>query len=114
MLRPQALVLGAEAAQLLLGERELPLSGEGLFALVLEDLFPGAQQCLVDAEAAGGLRDGVALLDDKLDSLDLELGGVGASRSRHVRPPKSEFTLLTWGPLFMGRSRHFPARSPSW
>src|SRR5260370_42709186 len=101
MLRPQALVLGAEAAQLLLGERELPLSGEGLFALVLEDLFPGAQQCLVDAEAAGGLRDGVALLDDKLDSLDLELGGVSATGTPPVAPPKAKDTLLTWCPLLL-------------
>jgi len=33
-------------------------------------------------------------------------GGVGASRSGHVGPPKSEFTLLTGCPPFLGRSNY--------
>ena len=81
------------------------MSGEGLVALVLECLLPGAEEGLVDAEGAGGLGDGVALLGDELDRLGLELGGVGASRSRHDGPPKSEFTLLTGCPPFVGRSK---------
>src|SRR3954469_6917698 len=67
---------------------ELALSGEGLVALVLEGLLPGAEERLVYAEGAGGLGDGVALLGDELDGLGLELGGVGASRSCHNGPPR--------------------------
>ena len=58
----------------------------------------------MQAQRTSGLGDGVALFSDKLDSLDLELAGVGASDFYHDGPPKSEFTLLTGCPPFVGRS----------
>ena len=81
------------------------MAGEGLVALGLERLLPGAEEGVVDAEGAGRLGDGVALLGDELDRLGLELGGVGAPPSRQDGPPKSESTLLTGCPPFVGRSR---------
>ena len=60
----------------------------------------------MQAQRTSGLGDGVALFSDKLDSLDLELAGVGASDFYHDGPPKSEFTLLTGCPPFVGRSIH--------
>src|SRR5207248_4725563 len=51
-LRPQALALGAEAAQLLLEGRELAVPGEGLIALGFQGLLPGAGPGLVGAEGA--------------------------------------------------------------
>ena len=64
------------------------MAGKGLVALALEGLLPGAEERLVDAEGAGGLGDGVALLGDELDRLNLELGGVGTPLSRHDGPPR--------------------------
>ena len=84
------------------------MSGESLFALVLKCLLPGADEVLVQAERASGLNDGVALFGDELDGLDLELAGVGASDFCHNGPPKSEFTLLTRCPPFVGRSNPLP------
>src|SRR5262245_20452258 len=81
------------------------MTGEGLFAPRFESLFPVANEIVVEAEAACGLGDGVALLGDELDGLRFELRGVGASRSCHVGPPKSEFTLLSGCPPFVGRSK---------
>ena len=66
---------------------EVAVAGEGLFALVVEGLLPVAEEVLAEAKGAGGLGNGVALLGDELDGLDLELGGVGASRSCHAGPP---------------------------
>src|SRR5262245_21006656 len=83
------------------------MTGEGLFAPRFESLFPVANEIVVEAEAACGLGDGVALLGDELDGLRFEFRGVGASRSCHVGPPKSEFTLLSGCPPFVGRSRLF-------
>src|SRR5678809_1090131 len=62
---------------------KVALSEKGVFALVQEDLLPVTQEILADAEGACDFSDGVALLGDELDSLGLELWGVGASRSRH-------------------------------
>ncbi len=42
------------------------MPGEGLVALGFEGLLPGAEEGLVDAERAGGLGHGVALLGDQL------------------------------------------------
>jgi hypothetical protein len=47
---------------------------EGLVALSLQGLLPGAEQGIVDAEGACGLSDGVARLGDELDRPGLELG----------------------------------------
>jgi hypothetical protein len=82
------LVLAAEAAQLVLEGGELAVAGEGLVALVLDGLLPGAEQGFVDAEGAGRLGDRVALLGDELDRLGLELGGVGTPLSGHDGPPR--------------------------
>src|SRR5262245_63507558 len=94
------------------------MTGEGLFAPRFESLFPVANEIVVEAEAACGLGEGVALLGDELDGLRFELRGVGASRSCHVEPPKSEFTLLSGCPPFVGRStgairirNHFSVRA---
>jgi hypothetical protein len=59
-----------------------------LVALLVHGLLPGAEQGFVDAEGAGGLGDGVALLGDELDRLGLELGGVDAPLSCHDGPPR--------------------------
>jgi hypothetical protein len=83
----EALVLGAEAQPLLDG-REVAPAEEGLVALGLEGLLPGAEEGLVDAEGACRLGDEVALLGDELDGLGLELGGVGALGSCHAGPPR--------------------------
>src|SRR4029453_6792035 len=80
------------------------VAGEGLVALGLQGLLPRTEEGLVDAEGACSLGDGVALLGDELDRLGLELRGVGASRSRHDGPPKSEVTLLTGCPPVVGSS----------
>ena len=80
------------------------MAGEGLLALGLEGLLPGAEERLVDAEGACGLGDGVAPLGDEFDRLGLELGGVGAPLACQVGPPTSEFTLLTGCPLIVGKS----------
>src|SRR4051794_3355130 len=65
----------------------MSVAREGLVALALEVLFPGAEQGLPDVQGAGGLRHGVALLGDQFDRLDLELARVAASLSRHGGPP---------------------------
>src|SRR5437764_8463866 len=65
----------------------MAVAREGLVALVLEGLFPGAEQGLPDVQGAGGLRHGVALLGDQFDRLGLELARVAASLSRHDGPP---------------------------
>jgi hypothetical protein len=79
----EPLVLGPEAAVLLVEGGELAVAWEGMWALVREGLPAVAEEVLTEAEGAGSLGDGRALLGDELDSLRLELGGVGASRSRH-------------------------------
>ena len=79
----QSLVLGAETLDLFLEGRRVALTGEGVDALIVEGLLPVADEVLADAEGASSLGDGVALLGDELDGLDLELRGVGASRSWH-------------------------------
>src|SRR5262249_34162637 len=83
---------------------ELALAREGVFAPVLEGLVPVANQVLVDAQRAGGLSEGIALLGHKLDGLVLELRGVSTSFSYHEWTSKGEYTLLTECPLFVGRS----------
>src|SRR5947209_8318306 len=67
---------------------ELAPAGEGLAALGFQRLLPGADEVLVEAEGACGLGDGVALLSDELDGLELEVRGVGTSRSGHDGPPQ--------------------------
>src|SRR5262249_47012597 len=79
------------------------VAGEGLIALGLEGGLPGAEESFADVEGAGGLRDGVALLGDELDRLDLELAGVAPSLPGHGGPPEGKFTPLTWCPPFLGR-----------
>ena len=71
----EPLVLGPEAAQLLLDGREVALAGEGLVALGGEGLLPAPEQALAEAEVAGDLGEALALLGDELDGLDLELAG---------------------------------------
>jgi hypothetical protein len=97
-------VFGVESAVLLLEGGEVALSGEGLLALWLECLLPGADEVFVQAEGSSGLGDGVAFFGNELDSLDLELTAVEASDFCHNGPPKSKFTLLTGCPPFVGRS----------
>jgi hypothetical protein len=62
--------------------------GKGLVALGFQGLLPGTEEGFVDAEGAGGLGDGVALLGDELDRLGFELRGVGAPLLRHDGPPE--------------------------
>src|SRR2546423_8402437 len=90
---------------LLLEGGELAVAGEGVFALGFEGVLPVADEVLAEAEGAGGLGDGVALLGDELNGLRLELGGVGASRSRHCRTSQGDCTPLTGCPPFVGKSR---------
>src|SRR5262249_37435734 len=89
---------------LFLKRRELAVAGEGRFTLVEKGLLPVTQEVRGDAEGAGSLGDGIALLSDELDGLGLELGGVSASRSRHCWTSQGEFTLLPGCPQFVGKS----------
>ena len=43
------------------------MTGEGLFALGLKRLLPEMQEVGTDAQSAGRLGDGVALLGDELE-----------------------------------------------
>src|SRR5262249_29167257 len=64
------------------------VSGKGVLAVGLQGLLPVADEVLVEAKAAGGLGDGVALLADELDGLGLDLGGESASLPRHDGRPR--------------------------
>ena len=77
--RAQALVVGAETAEFFLDGGEFARAGEGLWALGLHRLFPGAEEIVAESEGACSLGDGVALLGDELDGLGFELGSVDAS-----------------------------------
>src|SRR5438477_13051790 len=89
---------------LLLERAEFPPAGEGVLALGFEGVLPVADEVVAEAEGACGLGDGVALLGDELDGLGLELGRVGASRSRHCWTSQGDCTPLTGCPPFVGKS----------
>src|SRR5262249_40412735 len=100
-----AAVLGPEVADLVLQGAELAVAGEGLVALVVQGLLPGAEQGFVNAQRPGGLRHRVALLGQQLDRFHLELAGVVAALLWHSGPPKMWFALLSRCPSFVGKSR---------
>src|SRR5262245_43957135 len=89
------------------------MAGEGVFALGFEGLLPVAEEVVLDAAGACGLGDGVALLGNELNGLGLELGGVGASRSRHCWTSQGDYTPLTGCPPFVGKSRWTRSREQS-
>src|SRR5262245_45415741 len=60
----------------------------GLVALGFPGPPPVADRVLIDAEGAGGLGDGVALLGDELSGVRLRLVGGGASLCGHDGPPR--------------------------
>src|SRR4051794_40787968 len=103
-LHREPLVLGPEAAQLLLQGRRVPLAGEGLVAAPGEGLLPGPPHALAEVEGAGDLGQALALLGDELYGLGLELGGKRPSCLRHRRAPGFELTLLTRRPPSVGKS----------
>src|SRR3954447_8012214 len=117
-LHREPLVLGPEAAQLLLQGRRVPLAGEGLVAAPGEGLLPGPQHALAEVEVAGDLGQALALLGDELDGLSLELGGERSSCLRHRWSPGFELTLLTRRPPSVGKAtrsllsrRHRPSHA---
>jgi len=77
-----------EAAQFVREGGEFALPREGIGALAFEGVFPGADEVSVEAEGAGGLGEGVALLGHELDGLGLEFRSVDASFSCHAGPPR--------------------------
>src|SRR6185369_7875501 len=76
-------------------------------AALLEHLLPGAEEVLADVEAAGDLGDGQLLVGDHLHGLELELGRVRRSGTRHRWTPCSESTPLTSCPRTLGNLKEY-------
>ncbi len=74
---------GAGGAQFLLHSGKAAVTGKSLIALGLEGDLPRAKERLADVKGAGRLGDGVALVGDEFDRLDLKLARVRSSLSGH-------------------------------